>query len=351
MNFDQFAAKYPDEFTSLAPLLQLQKESSPQEIATKLRGAIKGRLMEVLGQDDGRYFLKALWDIEGGSTTKLSQTQGNFLGLWLRTDGNEEALPGIVDALRVFEGAQASEATSAERKVEAETEMQQVAREIGAEIKPLTDKEEPRRRTTTDIVPTLFGGAEARAKVEGLPEAPVSFNFFASIKGFNGQWTLRDWTEADLLQRVYALISGLEELGVFPVDRYGNPTTALTSGTIAEAKRTPVAAAQKAVPQHQQTQTTTTADGRERFLVEEIEAQLTQTQKPKFVVRGGRYRKYGVTAWPEVAIQVDGLFSDVHLEDLEIGDDWNAQGRNLYALAEVPEGKEFANKVVEFVVG
>ena len=358
MNFDGFAAKYPDKFTTLAPLLQLQKESSPQEINGKLRGAIKGRLLEVLGQDDGRYFLKTLWDVERGSTTKLSQTQGNFLGLWLRTDGNEEALPGIVDALRVFEAAQASEAISAERHAEAESEIQRVAKEIGAKVSPLEYVKQIVDEELRDLglpLPDVEGLAQTLEeatpdRLHGLAEAPASFNFFASIKGFNGQWTLRDWTEADLLQRVYALIADLEELGVFPVDRYGSPVATVTSGTVAEAKAhsTP---AQKAAPQRQQPQTTTMVDGHEKFLVKEIVSQVTPNGNPYYAIKGAQYMKYGVTAWPEVAEQVHGLFDDVHLDDLSTTEAWSAAGRNLFALAEKPEGEKFAQKVVEFVVG
>ena len=107
-------------------------------------------------------------------------------------------------------------------------------------------------------------------------------------------------------------------------------------------------------PQQQprQPQTTTTADGREKFLVKEIVAQVTPNGNLYYAVKGAQYMKYGVTAWPEVAEQqVNSLLPDVLLEELNTTESWSAAGRNLFALAEKPEGEKFAQKVVEFVVG
>ena len=78
---------------------------------------------------------------------------------------------------------------------------------------------------------------------------------------------------------------------------------------------------------------------------------MTPNGNPYYAIKGAQYMKYGVTAWPEVAEQVHGLFDDVHLDDLGTTETWSAAGRNLFALAEKPEGEKFAQKVIEFVVG
>jgi len=348
MDWDKVKTHFPEAYDDIEMLATLEPETSPQEIDGKLRGAIKGRLVKALGEDDGRYFLKTLWDIKDGSTLNLSQTQGSRLKIWLRVDGNEDMLPGIVDALRVFEAAQASAVISAERKAEAGSEIQRVAKEIGATIKGLDED------VLEEIADTLERTIAYHDELQlgALPEAPASFNFYASIRGFNGQFTLRGWDEGRLLRRAYALIMGLEELGVFPVDRYGNQVvTVNNAGVIAEAKETPVAPAQKATPKRQQAQATTTQNGYEKFLVKEIVAQVTPNGNPYYAVKGAQYMKYGVTAWPEVAEQIHGLFDDIHLDDLNTTETWNVVGRNLFALAEKPEGEKFAQKVVEFVIG
>lgn len=50
-----------------------------------------------------------------------------------------------------------------------------------------------------------------------LPEAPASVNFYAvTAKGWNLQYTLRAWTDAELVPRFVALLKSLEELKIQP---------------------------------------------------------------------------------------------------------------------------------------
>lgn len=270
MEWVKFKAHFPEEYESLELLAALQPESAPQEIDGNLRGAMKGQLVALLGEDGGRYFLKTLWGIEGGSTLKLSQTQGNMLKAWLWSNGNVDKLPGIVDAMRTHEAAQASAQISTERKAEAETEMQRVAREIGAKIRPLVDEEEP------------IDSEEEAARLLTLPEAPSSVNLFFSICGYNMQWTLRDVNDKCLLDRMMAHVALLEKAGAYAADRYGNPIPTLTSGAIAEAKQTPVTPARTAAPRQTQEDTSgvTLMPGEQAMRVIRIEVHTTKKGDP-----------------------------------------------------------------------
>lgn len=332
-DWSTFEEQYQDTFMDMALLLNIPADDTLlQDKNPGLRGVIKGHLTEALGEDDGRFFLDSLWGIR--STMDLSTTQGVILGMWLRDDGNKEELPQIVEELRQW-----SESPPPET-------VEQAAAAMGAEVKPLdVSATTPTIETIADMVRPEEGDALRLAE---MPEAPASVNFLVSLHGVNTQWTLRDWNEADLLVRVDKLLDGLSELGAVPVDRYGNSTIRVAEAQATASTTTPTAPPQR--PAQPQTPPLL-LDGCEKYAVREIVARTTPNNNPYYAVMGGRYMKYGVTAWPEVAAQVDGLFDDVHLEDLAIGESWSAAGRNLFALAEKPADKEFANKVIEFVIG
>jgi len=243
-----FDAAYPEEFAALALLLQLQQESHPAEIPDGLRGAIKGQFVEHLeSEDDGRYFLDTIWGIR--STTHLSQARGSILMAWLKTPDrvagmtNAEQLPHLVETMRSFDAAEGDPTVQAALAIGATARALPMPPEPETPP-PITQQEEsvafePKPLTLLNVVDMLKPEEGTEMRLQGIPEAPASFNFFASIKGFNGQWTLRDWNEAELLDRVYALIEGLEELGARPTDRYGNAVQTTTNNSVVQKTTTP----------------------------------------------------------------------------------------------------------------
>jgi hypothetical protein len=163
-------------------------------------------------------------------------------------------------------------------------------------------------KSVQEVAANLLGNA-VETDLATLPEAPVSFNFFSSIKGFNGQWTLRDWDEGILLNRVYALIEGLEDLGVRPTDRYGNAiqtinvqNTTAPSGAAAPAvsagplPRGPQPPAQPAVD---------LAPGEQAMRVSKIEVNKTSKGDPSLHLWGPN-RQYADLYWN---FGIDGFFA------------------------------------------
>ena len=88
--------------------------------------------------------------------------------------------------------------------------------------------------------------------------------------------------------------------------------------------------------------------GSETFLAESITPQVSPNGNRYYSVRGGRVKKHGVTAWPEVAEPQIKAITDYDLTMLEVGQTWDVSGWEIRVLAEIPDGKEYPNKVTAF---
>lgn len=83
----------------------------------------------------------------------------------------------------------------------------------------------------------------------------------------------------------------------------------------------------------------------DRFAITKIEKELTKTGNPAFRIYGGRWMKYGVRCWPEVAELLE-----FDLDAMELGQQYDLTTAGLLAVALLNE-KGNPQKVVEFVAG
>ena len=88
--------------------------------------------------------------------------------------------------------------------------------------------------------------------------------------------------------------------------------------------------------------------GSETFAVESIIPQVSPNGNRYYAVKGGRCKKHGVTAWPEVAEPQLVTLTQYDVSQLEVGKEWDVAGFHSQAVAEVPPGKEYPNKVTAF---
>jgi hypothetical protein len=91
--------------------------------------------------------------------------------------------------------------------------------------------------------------------------------------------------------------------------------------------------------------------GSETFLVESIVPQVSPNGNRYYAVRGGRVKKHGATAWPEIAEPQIKAITNYDITNLEIGSPWDVSGWNIVAVGEIPEGKQYPTKVLGFEVG
>jgi len=164
------------------------------------------------------------------------------------------------------------------------------------------------------------------------------------------QVTLRDTSEHRLLERFAKLTAGLTVLGYKPCDRNGNYkiiSPAIAERAIASIPTGPPPPPQ-ATPSPPTASSSTGRNNTETFLVEKIQAQLTPNGNRKYATIGGKYRKYGVTAWPEVAEEDLDIITGYNPADLDAGQEWDVSGFGIVALCEHPADKEYPTKVLSF---
>ena len=88
--------------------------------------------------------------------------------------------------------------------------------------------------------------------------------------------------------------------------------------------------------------------GTETFLVESITAQVSPNGNRYYAVRGGRVKKHGGTAWPEIAEPQLETLTEYNPVNLEIGKAWDMTGLGIRAVGEIPPGKTYPNKITAF---
>ena len=115
-------------------------------------------------------------------------------------------------------------------------------------------------------------------------EAPASLNFPAvTQRGWRIQLTLRDDSEANLLERFKTTTSVLLDLGVTPNGAKAAPAVAASSNGAPPAVAIPTA----------------TQGEEDSFSAETLVASVNEG-KAYWKVQGGPFSKFGVTIWPEV---------------------------------------------------
>ena len=160
-----------------------------------------------------------------------------------------------------------------------------------------------------------------------MQEARGSYNgYFYSPNGSKDQFTLRQADEQSdeaFILRVTNFTKLLEEQGWTPWE----PATTSDAATGEATARTAVG-------------------GQKEFDLESIQL-AAGGEHPRWVIRGGNFKKFGVTCWPEV-LQAAGI-----AEKLDPLKENKPKGRWLarYIERENDEGRLVPDKVVELVKG
>ena len=133
----------------------------------------------------------------------------------------------------------------------------------------------------------------------------------------------------------------LTRLGWTTAAENGKPAVAKLAQSEPEARSTSVITS-VTIPEEQGS-----SDPSETYAVNTIVAQVTPNGKRRYAVKGGRCHKHGVSAWPEVAEQQVMAITGFDLATLQAGQSWTPT-KKLRAVASVPEGVEWPNKVIAF---
>lgn len=159
-----------------------------------------------------------------------------------------------------------------------------------------------------------------------LPEAPAAVNFkVITARGFIMQWTLRDEDEDNLAQRASHFCSWLTDNGAIPCDFYGKPmqpashaapAAPASSSALPETLSSPTPLSQPANPPPAEEQAF------HSFEAEELVASMHEG-KTYWKVKGGHFKLYGVTIWPEVLES-----AGINPEELDIQKTYNLQRFN-----------------------
>lgn len=88
--------------------------------------------------------------------------------------------------------------------------------------------------------------------------------------------------------------------------------------------------------------------GTETFLVDSVTAQVSPNGNRYYAVKGGRVKKHGATAWPEVAEPQLEALTQYNPSNLEIGKPWDVTGFGIRAVGEIPPGKTYPSKITAF---
>ncbi|QYK51491.1 MAG: hypothetical protein KF701_03125 [Anaerolineales bacterium] len=163
-----------------------------------------------------------------------------------------------------------------------------------------------------------------------MQEARASFNgYFLSPNGSKDQFTLRqpdEQSDKDFILRVRSFTKLLAEQGWTPWEAAAVADTSSPLPSTAEGNGRGASAAQKA------------------FELESIQL-AAGGEHPRWVVKGGNFKKFGVTCWPEV-LEAAGI-----AEKLDPMRENKPTGRWLarYVERENDEGRLVPDKVVELV--
>lgn len=166
------------------------------------------------------------------------------------------------------------------------------------------------------------------ASEQNLPEAPVSVNFRGTTtNGYDFMFTLRDWDEIRLLGRVIKFAIEVEKrIGLSP-----------PGGNSRGSQYSPQ---QDATPSNDEVRLTSQVDASvieapsvEMYAVTSLEYGFAG-KTPRLKVRGGRYTKWGYSAYPEV------IPEDVDYGSWEIGKELTAIPANMkYAYVDKEKKK------------
>lgn len=199
-------------------------------------------------------------------------------------------------------------------------------------------------------------------RMPGMPEAPVlAWTMFQKGPG-KPTWTvsIRGGLPPDVAD--YALRVTLEQVAKFEEYLEVNGYSAVYNGRSQMATPRPAQSAKQPAPPSvsppgtppaPQVKPSPQGNGLETFKVEyisvdSITAAITESGKRNYKVRGGRVKKHGVTCWPEIAEPQLLELLEYDVKNLEVGQPWDVSGFNIQAVAIVPEGKQFPNKVTGF---
>ena len=121
-------------------------------------------------------------------------------------------------------------------------------------------------------------------------EAPASWNVrYLTSDGYDCQLTLRDMVAADLVKRIPACLDWLRENGAQP--------TRVSAPTFTPATTPPPPAGPVLVPAGQEFEEAQVAE--ETIEIRTLAHAVTENGKPFIKVKGGKYSKFGVKAWPD----------------------------------------------------
>ena len=125
-----------------------------------------------------------------------------------------------------------------------------------------------------------------------LPEAPASLTFKGvTQRGWDVQFTLRDWSEEALLARFKAFAKTLEEANVTPRGQQAALPAAVEQPSLGSA-----------LPSELPGFTGSPSPQKAEELSFEAEELVPSMDKGRrfFKIKGGRFMQYGVRIWPEV---------------------------------------------------
>lgn len=342
-----------------------------------LRGLMVGKLNGVLGgNDDKRHiFLETVTGRLGGSSMEMGLGEVRAV-MWLIDEDNGEGLkliPKIVAAILKAKGQM--ELPGTDPAIE-DPVVKDAVENLGAKVKPkakATVKPEAKSQPANPNHNDLEAPYTNRPCLFLEAEAPASVNFFGvSRKGWNIQFTLRDGDENRLMDRLAALMAGLDDLHIYPCDRYGNrivyrenggpaaggptpggpppgePTAgAPPSGPSAPPSGGPPPASSTSPPPNGGNGT---GEETVEFAADVLVAEMTSTGTRRYRVKGSRWGKFGVVCWPEVAEPKLEAITGWNPVQLEIAQDWNLKTYGITVVCVKEAGKSSPSKVIDLLV-
>jgi len=196
-------------------------------------------------------------------------------------------------------------------------------------------------------------GITSGHSAEGLEHHEARIIAFTSfvLKGVQVNFTMREGATAEstiaLLKEFGQVMHQIKEWGGVPI----LSRDALGSGNAIAASPAP---AHTGPPKTKPTMpepppgpvTLPEGNGTESFKVESVTAQLSPNGNRYYTLRGGRCKKHGVSAWPEVAEAALEAITGYNPIGLDVGQPWNVSDFDITATGEVPVGKNFPTKII-----
>ena len=181
----------------------------------------------------------------------------------------------------------------------------------------------------TRLIRFIRWSQENNKMSENLPEAPASLNFIFDLRTkevSSIQITLRGKDESEVVERARQL---MRELGVGKSEpKAATVSKPETWGEVGEDAKRALAEVRNEVEEFDVLENPTG------------ELQYTTTGKKYMKVRGGRWTKYGVSAWPEII-----PFED--WEEWQVGQPYNLPLNAVVAMKE-KDGRMMPDKVIRF---